>query len=708
MRKFTFQRGELPDSAIHTLTTLSNGFVSIRGDPELVESSAGTFVTGVYCDTPVFHRELVNLPRVIPIYVRLNGAPLVPSKEVYILDTLHGILEYRATLVARQGHLEYIGTRLVHRKRKELVALKGVFVSRGVGGNLAVDLPIELGTSNPSVPEGIFARLYRVVDRSASDEYASAKVVTLDDRYSVDFAAHARSEQVDFQAYSNGTRVGFAGEVEIRDGSVVAVEKLVSISTSGQSAGILTSVRRMSFEELAASHSREWEREWRELGLEMEGDDEFANAVYLNTFHLLQVYNDELPYFALPARGFHGHGYRGHVFWDSEIYALPFYLLLKPEAARKMLMYRCSLLGAARVNAEKNGYRGAQYPWESADDGEEATPREVPLDLRGGRKVIIRTGELEHHITADIAYAVWLYHRYTGDDEFIEQCGLELLIETARFWASRCEYDYSKGMFVIKNVIGPDEYHVGVDNNFYTNLLAAHNLRLAAAYCKQAAGRPGWEKVVRRLGVTDSEVNTWENVAEHIFLPRVDGGLWEEFEGYSSLEDWVVPEGCIGESCLPKEVLARVEKTRLVKQADVVAALFLLRHSFDYEELIRNYEFYRSRTTHASSLSIPMYAALAAYVGKIQEASALLRTAVFADLKNVYGNTGEGFHIGSAGGAWMALLLGFLRLEEKDGKLAVTPRLPVYLERLSLVVHFRGKKYHVEVSESRVRIREQE
>jgi len=706
LKKFIFTTAELPDSAIHTLTTLSNGFISIRGVPELTETSTGTFIAGVYCDTPLFYRELVNLPRVVSLYVRLDGVPLVPSEEVFTLDALRGIVEYKAKLVARGGYLEYTGVRLVHAKRKEVVALRGKLVSRGVRGRLTLDLPVELNTCNPSVPENICVKLYRVVEKSADSQAVRVKVVSADQRYSVEFAAGAKSSRAALQAYAAGERVGFAGEVEVEDGSVVTVEKLVAASTAGEAASVLNAALNMDFNQLAASHSEEWERRWRELGLEAEGDEEFVDALYLNTFHLLQMYNSELPFFALPARGFHGHGYRGHVFWDTEIYALPFYLILKPEASRKILMYRCALLNAARYNAERNGCRGAQFPWESADDGFEATPREIPLDLRGERKVVIRTGELEHHITADVAYAVWLYHRYTGDDEFISQCGLALLIETARFWASRFEYDSSKGKYVIRRVIGPDEYHVGVDNSFYTNLLAAFNLQLAASYSRQAGDQPEGREVLSQLNVTDSEVREWERIAENVFLPRGADGVWEEFEGYLSLEDYTLPEGCIGEACVPEDVLARVEKTRLVKQADVVAGLFLLRHLFSREELSRNYEFYKRRTTHASSLSIPMYAGLAAYIGKLEEASALLRTAMLADLKNIYANTGDGFHVGSAGGAWTALLFGFLRLEENRGKLTVAPVLPPYLRRLRLTVNFRGKRYLLEVDGKRASIKE--
>uniref|UniRef100_A0A7C3SL53 Glycoside hydrolase family 65 protein n=1 Tax=Thermofilum pendens TaxID=2269 RepID=A0A7C3SL53_THEPE len=436
--------------------------------------------------------------------------------------------------------------------------------------------------------------------------------------------------------------------------------------------------------------------EWRELGLSIEGDEDFANALILNTFHLLQVYNDECEVFILPARGLHGYGYRGHVFWDADIYALPFYLLFKPEAARKMLEYRCRNLDAAIENARRNGYEGAQYPWESADDGLEATPREVPLDLAGKRRVRILTGELEHHITADVAYAVDLYFRFTQDRDFFERCGLRILVLTARFWVSRAQWDPARGKYVIRNVIGPDEYHVGVDNNFYTNVMAKHNLELAAHYAREALADSKLRERLLELRVTQEEISKWVEVSSKLEIPCESDGLCEQFEGYFKLKDFTIEPGVLGEKNLPQEVLASVHEYQVIKQADVVAAMFLLRDKFPREVLVKNYEYYLRRTTHASSLSLPMYAALALYLGRSEEGYDLLRQAALADISNIYGNTSDGFHVGSAGGVWTAILFGLLKIQPGESLSYERSASPCRVS-MSFNVAYRGAKVRVSI-----------
>jgi len=696
MRKFVFSEDRVNREVIATLTTLSNGFVSIRGDPEFAESRHGTFVSGVYSFTPVFYREIANLPRAHALYLELDGIPLAPESVKYSLDTKGGFLETDSVLASPSGRVSYRSQRFVHKVLKGLVGLKAQIRSLDASGRLCIKAPIELDTVNPSVPPEISVKLYRVLSAERGD-FPTVDVETADGRYRLRVVSIVRLRGgCGAGFYATGRHIGQAACLDIHPGDSISLERFAVFGLKPEDVARQASETARGFESLFEEHRACWEREWEEIDLRVEGDEEFAAALAFNTFHLLQLYNDEGKVFMLPARGLHGHGYRGHVFWDADIYALPFYLFFKPEAARKMLEYRCRTLSAAVENARRSGYEGAQYPWESADDGFEATPREVPLDLAGEKRVRIRTGELEHHITADVAYAVDLYYRFTKDEEFLERCGLKILVLTARFWASRARWDPARARFVIRNVIGPDEYHVGVDNNFYTNVMAKHNLELAVHYSAKAYSDPKLRERLSELRVTQEEISRWAEISSKLEIPCRDDGLCEQFEGYFELKDFRIEPGVVGEENMPREVISSVHRYQVIKQADVVAALFLLRDKFPAEILEKNYEYYLQRTTHASSLSLPMYAALALYLGKTEEGYSMLKKAALADLVDVYGNTREGFHVGSAGGVWMAILFGLLKIQA--GK-------SLYYERgaslgrvtISFNIRYRGAKVRVEV-----------
>ncbi|WP_245612453.1 glycosyl hydrolase family 65 protein [Palaeococcus ferrophilus] len=450
----------------------------------------------------------------------------------------------------------------------------------------------------------------------------------------------------------------------------------------------------------------------KKAAIKIEGDEEAERGMLFSIFHLIQSLPQD-DNISLTARGIHGFGYRGHVFWDTEIYALPFFIFTMPEDARRMLVYRYNNLDAARENARLNGYGGAQFPWESADDGREATPPMVPLDMRGENVVRIYTGEEEHHITADIAYTVDLYYRITGDEEFMEKYGLEMIFETARFWASRVRYDEEKG-YVIERVIGPDEYHEHVNNSFFTNLMAKHNLQLGVKYFRESLERRAWRAVAEKLGIDEDEVQKWFDTAERIYLPPQVNGVYEEFDGYFDLTDYRVDPGDLGEARLPEDIRNNIGRTRLIKQADVIAAQFLLKDLFTLDTIRRNFDYYIIRTTHASSLSMPAYAIVASWLGEEALAYDYFIKCAYADLRNIYGNTQDGFHLATAGGVWQVLVRGFCGIDIEGDSLKIEPHLPVKWSSVTLRLFFRGawlqlkvghKEVVVEMLEGRVPVR---
>ncbi len=688
-----------------TILALANGRIGVRGELELLPSRYGFFLAGVYDYTPIFYRELVNFPRVNSLYITIGSYPLDPTlcdelDMTRTLDAYRGLVKTRIECVLGGNKVFYESTRIVHQRYKNLV-LQYSRITLEEKNRVLIEAPIELDKANPLIPENIEVKHYNVVGVEELGDNVLLDLETTDKQYRVIVAAKTivDGEPVKL-VQKNNKKISwyYSGE---RDS--IEILRIASIASNRETNNpidkairVLEEASAKGYGVLLGEHSDEWRKWWDSISFTIEGDREAEKKLLFYAFHLLQLVDEEQEYLMIPARGLHGIGYRGHVFWDTDLYTLPFYALIAPQAARRILLYRYAMLDKARENARLNGYRGAQYPWESCDDGVEATPREIPLDLLGRKKIRIWTGEQEQHITADIALATHLYYEFTRDEEFMEKYGLEIIFETARFWASRVEYDDSRGGYVIRNVMGPDEYHPSVDNSFYTNVLAKKNLELGVHYYKEALVRKEWARVLKKLEVGASEVEEWSYIAENMYLPCHPNGLCEEFDGYLDLEDRVVENK--GYTVTRISSLAEAEKTRLVKQADVIAALFFLARDFDEDALRVNYEYYLPRTTHESSLSLPTYAGVAALIGRTSDAWRLLSEALKTDLEDLYGNTRDGFHVAAAGGIWAALLLGFLRLKISRGRVeGLQPVIPEWWKRFKINIVVGGKKHSIDV-----------
>ncbi|WFO74656.1 glycoside hydrolase family 65 protein [Desulfurococcaceae archaeon MEX13E-LK6-19] len=712
--KFIYKQNKLDyrmEEKLGTLLTLANGRFSIRGELELIPSRYGIFVSNVYDYAPVYYREIVNLPRPIGVYIIVNGEPLVFSKEAKyhierILDINKGVLSTKITWERGGKKVLYESTRIVHKKNKFLAGLRFKIKTMGFNGKLTIISPIELDKTNPSFPEHVTIRHYKVLDKVDSKQGVGVIVETHDKKYRVGIASLLRpSGRNDFERIfiETGNVVGESIILDVNDGDEHVFTKYISVvrnidvdNVLENALNVLVDALDKGWNTVYEEHVEAWESIWREIDLSIEGDPYAEKLLKFNAFHLLQLVDDEKDYIMIPARGLHGIGYRGHVFWDTDIYTLPFYTLIVGKAGRLVLNYRCNLLGKAIEYARSLGYNGARFPWECADDGYEAAPNEIPLDVLGKEKIPIYTGIEEEHITADIAFAVDYYYNATGDDYFMERCGLKIIFESARYWASRVKM--KNGFYVLEKVMGPDEYHGHVNNSFYTNILVKKNMDLAIRYYYASRRKKKWLQVVRELGITLNEVNLWKEIRDKIYIPCNKDGFCEEFEGYMELKDYVIEDECFGEQCVPREILNRVEETKLVKQADVVAAMFILYDEFKKDVIRKNFEYYVKRTTHASSLSLPFYAGLAARLGLIDLAYKYFIRAAETDLNDIYGNTEHGFHVGAAGGVWYAFLHGFLGITLKNGEIkSIEPRLPDHWKRVSLNIIVGGNKKKVVV-----------
>ena len=440
--------------------------------------------------------------------------------------------------------------------------------------------------------------------------------------------------------------------------------------------------RRTGFDGLLAEHRRAWASRWEDADIVIDGDPELQLAVRFALFHLMASVADDGEA-AVGARGLSGSAYRGHVFWDSEVYVLPFLAATHPAAARAMLEYRIRRLPAALRAARARGRSGARFPWESARSGHDVTPDRA-RDHHGG-VIAVLTGELEEHIVADIAWAAACYVDWTGDHAFAAGPGRELLVQTARWWASRIEHD-ERGGGHIRGVIGPDEYHDRIDDNAYTNVMARWNLRRAADAGAEA--------------VSERERHRWIELADAI----VDGydpatGIYEQFAGFHELEPVLIAE-LAPHRPVAADMLLGHERTRgaqVVKQADVLMLHYLVPDEVAAGSLEPNLDFYDPRTAHGSTLSPGVHAALLARAGRLSEAVALLRLTARIDLDDIGHTTAGGLHIAAMGSVWRALTHGFAGLRPAGDALVIDPLIPLSWESLELRVRFRGSRVHARI-----------
>jgi len=445
------------------------------------------------------------------------------------------------------------------------------------------------------------------------------------------------------------------------------------------------------FDELVARHTAAWRERWDDAWIDVRGDDRARLALRFSLFHMMATAHPTNERVSIGARGLAGMSYFNHVFWDCEIFVVPFFIYTHPETARTLLAYRFRNLDGARAKAQDMGHKGALFPWESADKGTETTPA-YGIGAHG-EKIPILSGFLEHHISADVAWAVWEYWKCTGDDGFLERMGVELLLETARFWVSRASRD-ELGRFHIPMVVGPDEYHEGVDDNAFTNVMARYNiLRALEAYAWLAERAPEAAATLgERIGLTPGELTQWQHVADAL----VDGydpatKLYEQFAGFYQMDD-VDPAAMAARPMAADLLLGRevTLRSKVIKQADVVMLCFVLPDEIPADVAMANLRYYEPITSHGSSLSPAVHAGLAARLGETTIAAEAFRMASEIDLSDNMGNAARGLHMATMGGLWQAAVMGFGGVRRHNEQLVVDPHLPEDWSVLEFGLRFRG------------------
>lgn len=473
------------------------------------------------------------------------------------------------------------------------------------------------------------------------------------------------------------------------NGLTLTIVAAVYTSQDGPDPGATAreALRGADYETLLREQEETWAALWKDSRATIEGDDEAQQALDVSLYHLWCIAPRQGGSVSIGARGLSGQTYKGAVFWDTEMFMLDFYLRTRPEIARPLLRYRVDSLPGAMEKARQYGWKGAFYAWESQEGGRDACSDYNVTDVFTGRPMRTFFKDKQVHITADVVWGLEKYRLATGDDSLYREGGDEVLLQAARFYESLLYAHPGREEYEILDVIGPDEYHERVNNNYYTNETARFTLRLAA-------------ERLRGTGRDEAELDRFAAEAERIKRQLPDeNGVIPQFDGYFSLEDASLDE--VRSRLLdPREywggAYGVASHTQIIKQADVIALMTLLRH--DPEAVAANYAYYCPRTEHGSSLSACMYAQAACRMGRPDEAYPMFMRSATADIADggkewaglVYIG---GTHPAAAGGAYQVLLYGFLGMEQDTETPQLHPRLPSGWRAVELPFRHRGRRW---------------
>jgi kojibiose phosphorylase len=701
---------------METVFTLGNGYFATRGSFEegFPGDRATTFAHGVWDDMPVSFTGLVNLPNWLDMTIQVDGETFRMDEGELLhfrrtMNLKHGILRREVRWQAANGQIvDLLFERFASYTQEHIGAVRllvtavspncSVTIHTGINGHVANENLLHWRLLDQGQEADGLLWLQSRTRKTGMELGTAAKVTT------------------------NGTAAGcqdcpghprFTITQELEAGQTVQVDKITAYTAARDTAANFLAVtgratalvRACNYDDLRAAHIAAWEQLWRNCIVSIEGDDEAQLAVRFNLFQLLVAAPKHDERVSIGAKSLSGYGYFGHVFWDTEIFILPFFIYTQPQLARNMLMYRYHTLPGARRKAAGNGFEGAQYAWESAATGDEVTPTWVPHFSDRTRLVRIWTGDIQIHISADITYAIMQYWRVTGDDAFLRDYGAEIILDTARFWGSRAEPEETENgrRYAFRNVIGPDEYHDHVDNNSFTNYVARWHLQTALELLD-------WLKVthpakaaqlIADLHLSGSLFAQWQDVIDHtVFLYDETTGLIDQFENFFDLEA-VSPE-FIAQADKSLQVIFGIEganERQVLKQADVIMLLCLFRDQFNRRVWQTNWDVYMPKTDHVygSSLGPSFHAWAACEIGRPEEAYQHFMLAARADLHNPRGNAGDGIHAASAGGLWQAMVLGFAGLKMSREGHTLTPRLPAHWQRLAFNYQYQGERYVVDI-----------
>ena len=733
-----------------TLFALGNGYLGMRGNVEEGREthSHGTFINGFHETWPIQHAEeafgfarvgqtIVNVPdaKVIRLYV--DDEPLLlPVADLLDYDRT---LDFRAGVLSRDILWRTPGGKRVHIRSHRLVS----FAQR----HLAI-LTFEVTMLDEPAPVAISSQIlnrqdgedeYHVKSAAMGEGRDPRRAERIQRRVLVPQATNGVEERgrvvLGYQCADSKMTLAVAADhhmetsnhytermqvdddmakmtyrIDAQPGHPISLTKVVSYHTSrGVPARELSDRCRRTLDRVDEegidhqfAQQHDWlDKFWERSDVEVPGQPEIQQALRWNLFQIAQA-SARAEGNGIPAKGVTGSGYGGHYFWDTEIYVLPFLTYTTPQASRAALRFRYNLLPAARKRAVQLTQRGVLFPWRTIN-GEEAS-------------AYYAAGTAQYHIDADISYALSQYMEATGDDDFLKREGIDILVETARMWADlgfwREEADAklpeNGGTFHIHGVTGPDEYTTVVNDNLFTNVMARFNLRRAARAVKDLEKRDAkaYEQLIKRLDLEERELEEWDKAARGMAIPfDAHLGIHPQDEHFLEREVWD-----LGNTPIEKRPLLLhyhplvIYRFQVLKQADVVLALFLQGEQFSAEEKLADFQYYDPITTGDSTLSAVVQSIMAAEVGYHDLALRYFLAALFVDLADRHSNTADGVHVASTGGVWSALVNGFGGFRDQGGVFTIDPRLPEVWDSLTYRLTLRGTRVRVTVTPDQVEL----
>jgi alpha,alpha-trehalose phosphorylase len=705
-------RNELdnPDLLLaESVLAIGNGYLGIRGNfeegyPELFSSIRGAYINAFHDETEIGYGE------------KLYGYPAMQQKilnvidsqsvQVYLDDEQFSLFEGEILHFERNLHMDAgFAERIVHWKSPKGKEVKlhyrrlTSFITREL---FAISIRIEPGegirkvkivsavdgdvsnfvdVNDPRVASGHAKRLHVTEVRKEAD-FSIVKDLTYVTQLEVACVAAAdiRAEKYSYSSEAEGSRVEeiyiCAGKRPIeftkfnvytdtlRHGSEVVEEgRMLQERLKGK-----------SFEDLLMEQKKYMDRFWLHSDVEIDGDAALQESIRFNLYQLLQSVGKD-QHSNISAKGLSGEGYEGHYFWDTEIFMFPVFLMTNPEIAKNLLLYRYSILESARARATVLGHKkGALFPWRTIDGPESSA--------------FFPAGTAQYHISADVAYSYIQYYLVTRDEAFLKDVGAEVLFETARLWMETGHM--SNGVFKIDSVTGPDEYTCIVNNNYYTNVMAKHNLLWAVKVygMVKETDEMHLKELSERLSLTEEELAAWQAAGENMYLP------YDETYQINAQDDSFLQKARWDLENTPKDKFPlllhyhplTLYRYQVCKQADTVLAHFLLEDEQDLETIKNSYDYYEQVTTHDSSLSYCVFSIMASKLGYREKAYHYFQETARLDLDNSHGNTKDGLHMANMGGAWLAIVYGFAGLRVKEYGLCLSPSLPA--EWNSFAFHF--------------------
>jgi maltose phosphorylase len=727
------EKGFIPENNrdAESIFSIGNGKIGQRANFEeqyTGDSLQGSYVAGVYYPDktrvgwwkngyPEYFAKVLNAANWIGIHITINEQVLDLANCKIIsfqreLDMKQGLLTRKFTAETPDGHqAEIVSRRFLSLVRTHTGAIHYRIKALNFSGEICMTPYIDLDVKNEDAnyDEKFWVEIQRKAE--AGQAYIIGKTKKLDFqvctgmKYSI-----LKNGQPCLDEVKIIEEVKYAGNecrCKVKEGDTLEILKYaVNLSTLDDAAEklpektmqLLKEAYDAGFETLLEEHISAWKEKWDESDIQIEGDVAAQQGIRFNIFHLNQTYTGEDERLNIGPKGFTGEKYGGSTYWDTEAYALPFYLATaSANISRNLLLYRYKHLGKAIENAEKLGFTdgAALYPMVTMNGEECHNEWEITFE--------------EIHRNGAIAYAIFNYIRHTGDEDYLAEAGLEVLIAISRFWAQRVNFSPEKQKYVMLGVTGPNEYENNVNNNWYTNTIATWTLEYTIESINKVKdqNRGIHEELVKRLKFDDNtEITHWKDIIKKMYYPVSEElGVFLQQDGF--LDKDPMETGDLDPAQRPLNQYwswDRILRSRFIKQADVLQGLYFLEHRYDLETIRRNFEFYEKWNVHESSLSPCIHSILAARIGDIDKAYELYLRTARLDLDDYNKEVAEGLHVTSMAGTWLAFVEGFGGMRIHNGRVSFNPIIPDQWKSYSFHVRFRGNLMLVFVSPTKVEI----